>query len=131
MTGKRAFTLFEVLAALAVIAIALVVLLRLQVINLRTVGQDCQQTAALLTAREKLAEACRPENLRQAASRGTAQRAGRTFYWQTTSRPYELAGYPPDALNALRLVSVEVRWEQADTSPGIHLHTLVADSALP
>jgi len=107
-----AFTMIELLAALALVAIALTALLRLQLQTLRLTDRHDLATQAALLAQEKLDETIATNPLPVGRSEGAAQRAGRLFSWQTEIAPYRLPQVRPQDLADLLLVRVTVWWDR-------------------
>jgi general secretion pathway protein I len=126
-----AFTLIEVLAALAIVSIALLGLLQLHLVSLRMA--DTAQTTALavLLAQEKIAEAtaCGPAAV--GAASGTTEIDGSRFTWRTeVSNVDSLASYGL-AGNRLRQLRVDVVWRDGARPGSVQMTTYLADSKIP
>ena len=127
----KGFTFLEVLAALAIVSIALVALLRLHLISIRTTERNDIHTHAGFLAQQKMAELIAKEYPLIGTESGTLSQDGITLHWQTNVRPFDLAGYKQDESSALRKVCVDVRWKNGRQDKHFRLATIVADRKLP
>jgi type II secretion system protein I len=129
--GRHAFTLIEVLAALAVVSIGLLGLLQLHVVSVQMAGTAQTTALAMLLAQEKMAEAtaCGPASI--TAGSGETEIDGLPFSWRTevtsadSLASYGLAG------NGLRQLCVVVAWRDGARPTSVRMTTYVADSRIP
>lgn len=126
--GSRAFTLIEVLVALAIASIGLLGLLRLHLIGLTTAQAAATQTAAVFLAQEKNAEACAAGFPQLGSHSGTAERDGVSFEWTTNiaeARPQVAVGR---TLSGLREIRTTVSWSQGSGRKDMQMTTYAAES---
>ena len=122
---QNAFTFIEVAAALAIASIALLGLLHLHLLSLRTAGTAQTMAQAVLLAEEKLAEALCSERPEIGTRTGTVETNGARFAWRT-----EVTHFDPLRLhqaNTLRRVRVNVTWRGGVGSEGVQMTTCIAD----
>lgn len=135
------FTLVESVVALAVAALALVALLQLQLVSMRTADKAQGLTQAVLLAQEKMAEALSAGVAPVGTESGTVAARGDQFTWHrevTQARPTEqvLAGpgrpapQPPLQPSRLRQLTVEVTWQNGPGDKHICLTTYVAENGI-
>jgi type II secretion system protein I len=129
--NSRAFTFIEVLVALAIASIALLGLLRLQVIGLATAQTAAAETDAVFLAQEKIAEVCAVGFPKVGTDAGAVERNGVRFEWTT-----RVADCRSSATNAnrqlipsgLREVNAEVSWQRGSGHKSIQMATYAAES---
>ncbi len=124
----RAFTLLEVLVALAIAAIGLLALLRLHLTGLATAQLAATQSAAVFVAQEKTAEAGGAGYPPLGSRSGIIERNGTTFEWitrVTEARP-QLA--PGRILSGLREIRTTVSWAYGSGQKEVEMKTCVAES---
>ena len=124
----RAFTLIEVMAALAIASIGLLGLLRLHLIGLATTQAAATQTAAVFLAQEKNAEAGAAGFPQLGSHSGSAERSGVLLEWTTSvteARPQVAAG---QTLSGLREIRTTVSWPQGSGRKDIQMTTYAAES---
>lgn len=128
---KGAFTFVEVIAALTIVSIALVALLKLNIISINTTdvaGAICEAT---FLAEEKIAEALVDGYPELAAESGTVERNALPLFWQrqvADIRPTELA---QANITGMRQVSVDVSWIKGSSRRQIQMSTYIANRKLP
>jgi general secretion pathway protein I len=137
----RAFTLIESVVALAVASIALLALLRLQLVGMSTADKAQGMTQAVLLAQGKMAEALRADYPSVGATSGMVAANGDQFTWQvevTDARlPQAVAtdgatqSYLPSSGRAgLRRLSVEVTWQKGPGDKHVGLTTYMAENEI-
>lgn len=127
-SGKRAFTLIEVLIALAILAIAAVALLQLQVASIKLSDRASRQTRAALLAQARLAEATAegfPEIGGSAGGFAGEENAG--FRWETMVEEARDPALEDAGVRGLRRLAVTVRWNDGESERQVELTTLLAD----
>lgn len=128
---RGGFTLIEVIAALAIVSIGLLGLLRLHLMNLRTAGMAETTTLALFLAQEKMAEATSAGWPAFGAGSGTVQANGSEFNWRTEVTNLDALASHGIARNALRQLNVDVTWRQGAGAKNLRMTTYVADTRIP
>jgi hypothetical protein len=129
----------EAAIALAVAALALVALLQLQLVSMRTADKAEGLTQALLLAQAKIAETLSAGYPPVGVTSGTAQTRGEPFDWQievtdTPLPPFTATGTaaraarPRPGLGRLRQLSIEVSWQRGPGVKHVSLTTLVAEN---
>jgi len=109
--SPRAFTLVEVLVALAIVATALVALLRLQVVSINMTRHATRMGRATLLAHAKMAEARSPEGCAIGSQSGEESTDdGGVLGWQTDVTQAQLAVLENVNATELRDVRVRVTW---------------------
>jgi len=126
---RRAFTLIETVAALAIVSIGLLGLLQLHLISLRTADKAQATAQAVFLAQEKMAEILSAGFPSVGTRSGTVQTDGIHFTWRTevTSAPLAQQGLPGSRLNGLRQVSVDVACGEGPRERQVRLTTYVAE----
>jgi len=79
----KAFTFIEVMVALTVVALALSALIRMQLISINLTERTEMTTQAVLLAEEKMAELMTGSLSSHGTTKGTVNRNGRDFFWQS------------------------------------------------
>jgi type II secretion system protein I len=125
--GSAGFTLLEILVALCVVLLALVPLIHLHVVSIRTLDSSSHRAAATLLANDRLAEVLVQEtsDLGQSSGRVEDANDGTVYRWTavvTEARPAEVESVP---LLGLRQVCVEVAWEDSGHEAVVSLDTYV------
>ena len=128
----RAFTLIEVMAALAIVSTALLALLRLHLVSVRTADKAQITTQAVFLAQEKMAEALSVGYPPIGTKTGTAEIDGCSFTWRTKVTE---AGPPQQPRSSLRLdhlrrLSVDVTWQTGPGGKRVELTTYAAESKI-
>jgi general secretion pathway protein I len=124
------FTLIEVVAALAIVSIALLGLLKLHLISMQTADSAQVMNQAVLLAQEKMTEAlC--DGYPQAGTRsGVAEADGARFTWRTEvtdARSFSPRGLDLN-LRGLRKLLVDVAWQRGSGEKHIQMATYMADN---
>ena len=125
----NAFTLIEAVAALAIVSIALLGLLQLHLVSMRTADMAQDTTQAVFLAQEKMAETM-SEGFPPVGTRsGAIDNDGERFTWRTEVT--DVSGSRQSSLGVrlrgLRKLSVEVaRWDDS-RQPPVRLTTYVAE----
>jgi prepilin-type N-terminal cleavage/methylation domain-containing protein len=126
--ATKAFTLIEVLAALAIASIGLLGLLRLNLVGLATARAAAAQTAAVFLAQEKNAEAAAVGFPPLGSHSGSVEREGISFDWTTnvTEARVQLTGGRP--LPGLRQIQTTISWPQGTGRKDVQMTTYAAES---
>ena len=124
-----AFTLIEVIIALAILAIALVVLIRLQVISISMTDHAAQLSRASFLATAKMAEVLAAGYPELGSKSGSVEGegGGAGFHWQTTVRDERTQMLEEADVTGLCGVYVLVNWGEGRQKRRIQMVTLVAD----
>jgi type II secretion system protein I len=133
MTGRRsnAFTLIEVVAALAIAATAILGLLQLHLTSIRMTDTARTTALAVLVAQEKAAETACDGWPAAGAKSGTAEMDGAQFNWRTevtNADPLASCGL---GRGSLRQVCVNVTWRDGAGPRTVQMTTYVADHRIP
>jgi len=126
-----AFTLIEVLIALAVVGISLLALFRLN-INSIAMARNAETTSqAVLLAQQKIAETAAPGYPKVATDSGVVKNNSLDMHWRTEVT--EMPSYSTNAVavKGLRRISVDVSWRQGIGLKHLKMSTCVADRKLP
>ena len=112
----KAFTFIEVMVALTVVALALSALIRLQLISINLTERTEMTTQAVLLAEEKMAELMTGSLSAPGTTKGTVNRNGRDFFWQS-----EIQDLPPNLRitlkpNLTRMAGSTMKSKPNDTS---------------
>jgi general secretion pathway protein I len=128
----KGFTLIEVVAALAIVSIALLGLLRLHLISMRAADKAQMLSQAVFVAQEKMTEVLAGGYPPVGTQSGVVDTDGPQLTWRTEvtdARPAQ-SGSSGLKLNRLRQLSVEVAWPQGAGQDHIQMTTYVADRAI-
>jgi len=130
--GKRAraFTFVEVIVALTIASIALLSLLKLNLLSIRCVDKAQTTTQAVLLANEKIAETLAAGYPDLGTKSGTAEKNGLTFNWKSRVVDMELPELQQHRAAGLRKVTVDVDWSRGSTGRQVQMSTCVADGKL-
>ncbi|MCU0913266.1 MAG: type II secretion system protein [Planctomycetes bacterium] len=125
--GYPGFTLLEILIALCVVLLALVPLIHLHVISIRTVDSSFHRVRATVLAQNRLAEIVAQEVPELGTTGGRIEDAndGMVYRWQavvTEARPPETESV---SLIGLRGVHVEVAWQDGGRDGMVTLDTFI------
>ena len=126
-TTRSAFTLIEVLVALAVAAIGLLGLLRLHLTSLTSIDAAQAMTQAVFIAQEKMAETSAGGYPQRGAKTGTTERNGQRFAWRVEVTEARTPSARNVALKGLRQVQTFVTWQHGPGQKNIEMTTYVAD----
>ncbi|MFC1761582.1 prepilin-type N-terminal cleavage/methylation domain-containing protein [Planctomycetota bacterium] len=127
MRSKRkhhGFTLVEVVAALAIAGIALVSLLRLQLISVATANKAHVLAQATLLAQDKLSDLQTRASLAPGSDQGSEVSDAGTFHWRTTISPTQVSGLPINKNQDLQRVHVQIWWDQGIGKKQVELSAL-------
>lgn len=126
--AARAFSLIEVMIALLVVAIAMVGLLRLQVVSIRVTDRAAQLSRATLLADAKMAEALAQDKTETGSAEGRVDEEGRKpLRWRVTVSAASPKGLEDAGVKDLRQVSVVVTWEDGAAEKRVQLVTFKGD----
>lgn len=130
--GPKGFTLIEVIAALAIVSTALLGLLQLHLVSLRTADKAQVITQAVLLAQEKMADVLCCGYPPLGTRSGVVEANGSQLAWRTEvtderALPRRSADFRP---RDLRKVAVDVSLEKDPGGKTIHLTTYVAKSGI-
>lgn len=127
----EAFTLIEVVIALAIVSIALLGLLELQ-LNCLTVSESARTSAmAVLIAQEKAAEIAADGWPALGAKSGATEMDGSQFSWRTEVSAVDAVASCGPVRGALRQVAVNVTWRDGGGPRTMQMTTYVADRRIP
>jgi len=128
----QGFTLIEAMAALAVAGIALLALLQLQLISIRTADKAQVMTRAVLLAQTKMAEALSSGYPQIGVQSDTVETEGDQLTWrvEVTDARLPLSYRPPDGRDRARKLSVDVTWQKGPGEKHIGLTTYVAENTI-
>ncbi len=132
MAPKRhAFTLIEVMAALAVVAIAMVALIRMHGISINLTDRTDLHTHAILLAQEKIAQTLALGYPPIGVNDGSVRRAGGDFHWQTEVADLHTGRLDGKEVTPLRNLVVQVAWHRHSDANSVRLNTYVANAKIP
>jgi type II secretion system protein I len=128
----QAFTLIETVAALAIVSIALLGLLQLNLVSIRVANKAQATTQAVFLAQEKMAEVLSAEFPPMGTRSGIMEDNGARFTWRTEVTD---AGGSPQRqlglrLSGLRRLSVEVTCGEDPSGQQVRLSTYVAEKRI-
>ena len=119
--AQRAFTLLEVIAAIALLAIAFTVLMRVAGGSIRLSENAADHSEAALWARSLLDTAFTSEPVRPGSTSG---RFDQRFRWQLNVAPWRPGTTPAQAPLQLYQLDLEVSWGPASHPQSAHFRTL-------
>lgn len=130
--GRRAgaFTLVEVIIALAIASISLLTLLKLHLLSIRLLDRAQITTQAVLLANEKIAETLATGYPDQGRKAGTVEKNGLTLNWRTEVADLQLPQMEASRAGGLRRIVVNVDWKRGANSRRLRMSTCVADARL-
>jgi type II secretion system protein I len=141
----KGFTLIEVVAALAIAAIALLALLQFQLVSIRTADKAQVMTRAVFLAQEKMAEALSGGYPQVGVQSGIVDIEGSGLTWQMEVTDVPLPQLRGDSFQPLgskaqmtslrardrmRRLSVDVAWQTGPGDKHIRLTTYVAQDGI-
>jgi type II secretion system protein I len=127
----RAFTLVEVIAALAIVSIALLGLLELHLTSVKMTDTVRTTALAVLVAQEKVAETTAGGWPAVGAKSGVAEMDGSQFTWRTDVTNVDSLASCGLTRSALRQVCVNVTWRDGAGPRTVQLTTYLADHRIP
>jgi general secretion pathway protein I len=127
----KGFTLIEVVAALAIVSIALLGLLRLHLISISTADKAQTVAQAALLAQERMAEVLCCGYPPVGTQSGVAEAEGSQFTWRTeVTEARSGPGQSGLNLSGLRKLSVDVAWRKGTGHKHVRMITYVAQSGI-
>ena len=125
----KAFTLVEVFVALSIMAIALVVLLRLQIVSITMLDRAERLSRAMLLANAKMAEVLSTRYPEIGTRGGSIEEEDSDIilHWQTTVSDVRLKELEDAAVSGLRSVYVRVTWDEGRQQKLVQMVTYVGD----
>lgn len=126
-----AFTLIEVIAALAIVSIALLGLLQFHLMTVRITDTARTTALAILVAQEEAAEAASGGWPAVGAKSGTAEMDGSQFNWRTQVTNFDSLASCGLGHSALRQLSVSVTWHDGAGPRTVRTTTYLADHRIP
>ena len=126
--AQRAFTLLEVIAAIALLAIAFTVLMRVAGGSTRLSENAADHSEAALWARSLLDTAFTNEPLQPGSTSG---RFDQRFRWRLDVTPWRPGPVPAQAPLQLYQLDLEVSWGPANRPQAAHFRTLRLAAAEP
>jgi len=127
----RAFTLVEVIAALAIASIALLGLLELHLTAVKLADTARTTALAVLVAQEKVAETTAGGWPPVGAKSGIAEMDGSQFTWRTDVTHADSLASCGLTRGALRQVCANVTWRDGTRPRTVQMTTYVADQRIP
>ena len=125
--SRTGFTLAEVVVSLAIVAIAVVGLLRLHSLSLAAADKADKTAQALALAQNKIAE-MEAGGVQQADTQaGSLDRNRTAFHWQVQVCDQPLPQRPATDRGRVCKVVVTVRWDHGVGKRDVTLSTLLAD----
>ena len=121
------FTLIEVLVALAVVAIAVSALLRLQLISIKMTDNTVVSTHALFLAQQKMDETIAQSSLGAGTATGSITLNNRELNWRRTVTDLCLPELDRKDFALLRRVEIDVNWTRGSADKRLNLTTYVTD----
>jgi type II secretion system protein I len=128
----RGFTLLEALAALAVSSIALLALLQLQLVSIRTADKAEVMIQAVLLAQAKMTEVLSSGYPQLGVNSDVVEAQGHQLTWrvEVTDASLPLRCRPPNGRDRARKLSVDVTWQKGPGEKHIGLTTYVAENTI-
>ena len=120
------------MAALAVAGIALVALLQLQLISMRTADKAQVMTRAVLLAQAKMAEVLGSGYPQIGVQSDTVETEGDQLTWrlEVTDAQLPLSYRSPNGRDRARKLSVDVTWQKGPGEKQVRLTTYVAENTI-
>ncbi len=128
--AQAGLTFIEVIAAMAVVAIGLTALIRLQLVSISATTAAESATRAILIAQEKMDEALTESFEKVYMTSGISRQAGRDYKWQTQITKTQPAHINKLDLAEMRKIDVKVSWMQGNHNKEISLCTYRAEETL-
>jgi len=128
----NAFTLIETVAALAIVSIALLGLLQLNLLSIRTADKAQTTALAVLLAQEKMAEATSAGFPPLGTQSGVVETDGIRFTWRTEVTDASMSQQQQLGvkLDRLRRLAVDVTCGEGSRGRQIRLTTCVAETKI-
>lgn len=128
---NNAFSLAEVIVALAIVSISLLGLLRLQLLSIAASEKANALIEAMLLAQSKIAEATASGFPALGTSQGSVEANSLALQWQTRVTQSALVPRDQGLSNNLHKVTVNVSWIHGAGKKHVEMITHVADRTLP
>ena len=128
---SKGFTFIEILAALAITAIGLAALIRLQIISIAMNNSAAMRTRAALLAREKMDLTLARADNHLTSGGGVVEQAGVDYNWKIEVGKLNLSQLSNNDVAQLHEVKVNVTWQQGENSKIFQLRTFVTDRKIP
>ncbi|MHC4157785.1 MAG: type II secretion system protein [Planctomycetota bacterium] len=129
--GAAAFTLVEIILALAIASISVLALLRLHLVSIG-LAETAQITShAVFLAEQKIAEKLAPGYPDVGTDTGTVENNGLSLNWQTEVTDLQLPRFDDTDVTGLRKISVDVSYKHGLGRKRLQMSTYVADRKLP
>jgi type II secretion system protein I len=129
-TYKSAFTFIEVLIALVIVSISLPALIRLHLNSIRMIETAEITSQAVLLASEKISEALAPGYPEEGTDSGSVEINSLRLNWRTEVTNIEPYNIAEADITGLRMILVDISWEQGISRKHLQMSTYVADSGL-
>jgi len=129
-TRCTAFTLIEVIAALAIVSIALLGLLHLHLVSIRMSDTAQTMAMAVLLAQEKIAETVCSGPVPVGTKSGTAEANGSRLTWRTEVTSVDSLGPYGLGRSGLQQLRVDIVWREGSGARSVQMTTYVADNRL-
>jgi len=128
-SNDRAFTLVEVLIAISIMAVAMIGLLRLQLVSIRTADHAQKLSRATLLAASKMSEALAAGDTETGTREGSVQEPNSELmlHWQTTVAEAHIQELDDAGIRGQRSVDVRVTWNEGHDRRQVRLTTCVAN----
>lgn len=123
----KAFTFVEVVAALAIVSIALLGLLHLHLVSIKTADRAQTMAQAVFLAQERMAEASCAGHPPVGARSGTVDTNGAHFAWRTEVANVDSPQSRGLGLATLRQLRVDVAWSEGSGHKSVQMTTFIAD----
>lgn len=123
----RAFTFIEVIAALAIVSISMLALLRLHLISIRMTDTAEITSQAVFLANQKIEELLALGYPKEGTNSGVVEKNGLMLNWQTEVADLHLAQLDEADVTGLRKILVDVRWGQGLGHKHMQMSTYFAD----
>jgi type II secretory pathway pseudopilin PulG len=127
----NAFSLGEVIVALAIVSISLLGLLRLQLLSIAASEKANALTEAMLLAQSKIAETGASGFPALGTSQGSVKANSLVLQWQTRVTQSALVPLDQGLSSNLHKVTVNVSWMHGAGKKNVEMVTHVADRTLP
>ncbi len=125
-----AFTFVEVIAALAIVSISLLGLLKLHLLSIRMADAAQMTSQAVFLAQEKIAETLALGYPQVGADSGSVENDTLDLRWRTEVSDLQLPELTQADVTGLRKISVDVTWNQGIRGKHLQMSTYVADRKL-
>jgi hypothetical protein len=128
---KGAFTFVEVIAALTIVSISLVALLKLNIVSINITDVSGIICEATFLANEKIAEALADGYPKTGADSGVVEKNALSLSWRREVSDVKSTQLDELEIDDVRRICVNVGWNKGPTYRHIEISTFVADRKLP